>query len=223
MSYDVDPAEQWCFLVGLYSLDQKNINAYMQLYNIERKQQQLLEGYSGCFANLPMTDSAPSFTNNLFAFCEKKAGETVNRLHIMEIGNPAPGANKFKVSSEIQMAADAIGDFPVLMQVAPKYGIIFIITKFGYLFMYEASTAALVYRQRITDQLIFVSVRNMTTDGMICINKIGQVFAINVEDQNLVKFIMGAQHISDNRALAFKLAARYQLPGADEIFISQFN
>lgn len=147
-------------------------------------------------------------------------GETVNRLHIMEIGNPAPGANKFKVSSEIQMAADAVGDFPVLMQVAPKYGIIFIITKFGYLFMYEASTAALVYRQRITDQLIFVSVRNMTTDGMICINKIGQVFAINVEDQNLVKFIMGAQHISDNRALAFKLAARYQLPGADEIFIS---
>jgi hypothetical protein len=39
MSYDVDAAEQWCFLVGLYSLDQKNINAYMQLYNIERKAQ----------------------------------------------------------------------------------------------------------------------------------------------------------------------------------------
>lgn len=32
----------------------------------------------------------------------------------------------------------------------------------------------------------------MTTDGMICVNKAGQVFAINVEDQNLVKYIMGA-------------------------------
>jgi hypothetical protein len=32
----------------------------------------------------------------------------------------------------------------------------------------------------------------MTTDGMICVNKVGQVFAINVEDQNLVKYIMGA-------------------------------
>jgi clathrin heavy chain len=80
------------------------------------------------------------------------------------------------------MAPDAIGDFPVLMQAAPKFGIIFIITKFGYLFMYEAQRASLVYRQRITDQLIFVSVRNMTTDGMICINKVGQVFAINVEE-----------------------------------------
>jgi clathrin heavy chain len=91
----------------------------------------------------------------------------------MEIGNPSPGANKFKVSAEIQFAPDAIGDFPVLMQVAPKYGLIFIITKFGYLFLYEASSAALVYRQRISDQLIFVAVRNMTTDGMICINKAG--------------------------------------------------
>lgn len=39
MSYDVDAAEQWCFLVGLYSPDQKNINSQMQLYNIERRQQ----------------------------------------------------------------------------------------------------------------------------------------------------------------------------------------
>lgn len=129
-----------------------------------------------------MTDGTPSYSNSLFAFCEKKASETVNRLHIMEIGNPSPGANKFKVSAEIQFAPDAIGDFPVLMQVAPKYGLIFIITKFGYLFLYESSSAALVYRQRISDQLIFVAVRNMATDGMICINKAGQVFAINIDE-----------------------------------------
>ncbi len=71
------------------------------------------------------------------------------------------------------MAPDAIGDFPVLMQVSAKYGLLFIITKMGYLFMYETSRAALIYRQRITDQLIFVAVRNTTTDGMICINKVG--------------------------------------------------
>lgn len=87
----------------------------MQLYNIERKQQQLLEGVSGCFANLPVTDSAPAFVNNLFAFCEKKSLESVTRLHIMEVGNPSPGQQKLRVSAEIQMAPDAAGDFPVLM------------------------------------------------------------------------------------------------------------
>lgn len=142
--------------------------------------------------DLPVTDIAPSYKNSLFAFCEKKSNESVHRLHIMEIGNPAPSQNKFKINTEIAMAPDAIGDFPVLMQVSAKYGLLFIITKLGYLFMYETSRAALIYRQRITDQLIFVAVRNASTDGMICINKVGQVFAINVEDQNLVKFVMGA-------------------------------
>ena len=111
----------------------------------------------------------------------------------MEIGNPAPGAaGKFKVTADIQMAADAPGDFPVLMQVSPKYGMLFMVTKFGYFFMFEASRGALIYRQRITDQLVFCAVRNMSTDGMICINKAGQVFSINVEEANLVKFVMGA-------------------------------
>jgi clathrin heavy chain len=98
-----------------------------------------------------MTDSVPSYSNSLFAFCERKPQDTVNKLHIMEIGNPSPGANKFKITADIQMAPDAIGDFPVLMQAAPKYGMIFIISKSGYLFLYESQTAALVYRQRISD------------------------------------------------------------------------
>jgi clathrin heavy chain len=97
------------------------------------------------------------------------------------------------------------------------------ITKLGYFFLYETSRAALIYRQRITDSLIFVAARNMTTDGMICINKAGQIFAINVEEPNLVKFIMSAQHIPDNRALAIRVASRYGLSGADDIFIAQFN
>jgi len=93
------------------------------------------------------------------------------------------------------MDAQAIGDFPVLMQVAPKFGLLFIITKMGYFFMYETSRGALIYRQRVTDSMIFAATRNAQTDGMICVNKAGQIFAINVEDQNLVKFIMGATHI----------------------------
>lgn len=223
MNYDMDAAGQWCFVVGLYSPDNKNIQSQMQLYNIERKQAQILEGYAGCFMDLPLTVGNSSYKNSLFAFCEKKANESVHRLHIMEIGNPAPGAQKFKINAEITMAPDAIGDFPVLMQVAPKYGVVFVITKLGYLFMYETSKAALIYRQRITDQLIFVAVRNMSTDGMICVNKVGQVFAINVEDQNLVKFVMAAQHIPDAKNLAITMASRYGLAGADEIFISQFQ
>ena len=78
------------------------------------------------------------------------------------------------------------------MKSGERYGLIFIITKAGYFYMYEASRAALVYRQRITTELIVCSVRNATTDGMICINKAGQVLAINVDESNLVSYIMNA-------------------------------
>ena len=125
----------------------------------------------------------------------------------MEIGNPAPGQQKFKRSADIQMPPDVQGDFPVLMQAVEKYGVVFVITKFGYLYMYEISNAVLLYRQRITDSLIFVAAKNTTTDGMMCINKAGQVLAIDVEENNFIPYIMNvAKHIPDNVGLAFRLA-----------------
>lgn len=48
--------------------------------------------------------------------------------------------------------------------------------------MYEISTASLLARQRITDQVCFVSTRNTATDGMIVINRAGQIFSLNVEE-----------------------------------------
>lgn len=34
---------------------------------------------------------------------------------------------------------------------------------------------------------------------------------------------MGAQHIADNSNIAFKLASRFNLPGADDVFVQRFN
>lgn len=34
---------------------------------------------------------------------------------------------------------------------------------------------------------------------------------------------MNAQHIPDQKNVAFKLAARFSLPGADEVFMAQFQ
>ena len=73
--------------------------------------------------------------------------------------------------------------------------------------MYEISNAILLFRQRITDSLIFVSTKNPNTDGMICINKAGQVLAINVDENNFIPYIMHqCKHIQDNVGMAFKLA-----------------
>ena len=109
------------------------------------------------------------------------------------------------------------GDFPVLIQDCPKFGVIFIITKHGFLYMYEISTVSLIYKSKISEHRCFVSTRNTSTDGMFVINKGGQVFAIDVAKQNLIPYINSLEHIPDNRTLTFKMAQRFNLSRMDEV------
>ena len=90
MGYNIDSSGGWCFLHGIGSNAAKQISGMLQLYSIEKKQGQFLEAYTGAFVDMPVTDNA-SYKNQLFAFVQKKANDPVTRLHIMEIGTPAPG------------------------------------------------------------------------------------------------------------------------------------
>jgi clathrin heavy chain len=58
---------------------------------------------------------------------------------------------------------------------------------------------------------------------MIVINKAGQIFSINVNENNLIPAINNNQAIPDRQTLAFNLAQRFSLPGANEQFVSLFN
>jgi clathrin heavy chain len=223
MNYGVDKSNKWAFVVGLGKNAQGGIQCQMQLYSIERKQQQILEGVAGAFADVQVTE-AQGYKNSLFCFCEKKASEQVQRLHIMEIGNPAPGQQKFKKTVDIQFPADVQGDMPLIVHCVEKYGTVFVITKLGYLYMFEMSQAVLLFRQRITDQTMVVSCKNSQTDGMIAINAAGQILSINVEENNLIPFISANPSlVQDNVGLSFKLAQRFGLKGADDLFVQQFN
>jgi len=100
----------------------------------------------------------------------------------MEIGNPAPGQPKHRCSVDIQMPPDVQGDFPVLMQAVEKYGVVFVITKMNYLYIYEISKAVLIYRQKLSEQLIFVATKQLNETGLVCVNKAGQVLQVSVDE-----------------------------------------
>lgn len=61
------------------------------------------------------------------------------------------------------------------MQAVEKYGVVFVITKFGYIYIYDIANAVMIYRQRITDSLIFVATKSLNEDGVVCVNKAGQI------------------------------------------------
>jgi clathrin heavy chain len=145
MSYQVDPTEQWCLLVGISSADGKNINGNMQLYMVDKKQQQLLEGFAGCFTQLPVGDVG-GYENSVLCFIEKKAAEATTKVHVMEIGNPQAGAAKFRKSADIGYPPEAGADFPVVLHCCNKYGMLFMLTKGGYLHVIEVATCQVLYR-----------------------------------------------------------------------------
>lgn len=68
---------------------------------------------------------------------------------------------------------------------------------------------------RISNEAIFVGARN-SNDGAYVINKAGGLISITVDPAMLISFIMNScTHIPDNAALAFSMASKYNLPGAD--------
>lgn len=160
----------------------------------------------------------------MFCFVERKAGETKSLVHITEISTPPEGVQKFKKNTEIVYDPSAPGDFPISMLVAEKFGLLYIVTKFGFAYLYEMSTCEQIYKCRISNQPIFVVAKNYTNDGLLALNKNGVLYGGMVDEAGLIPHLMqNCKHLPNLQQLVFTLAGRYSLPGVDNIFLGQFN
>lgn len=98
------------------------------------------------------------------------------QLHVIEVGTPATGNTAFtKKNVDVFYPAEATADFPVAMQASSKHGIIYLVTKFGYVHLYDAETAVCLYMNRISNETIFVTSIYEPTQGIIGVNRKGQV------------------------------------------------
>jgi clathrin heavy chain len=224
ISYAANSQMSWCLLTAISTQDQgKTIDGSMQLYSVEKKQQQQLEGHAGAFGNVLVSDAeGPA---GLFAFAERKAGTLQTKLHVMDVTKPRGEglAAPFKIAQEVAMPPEAPNDFAVALHVSEKYGVIFMVTKAGYLFMFDVQTASMLLRTKISQDSVFISTASATTGGCIFINRKGQVMSVKVNDPVIVGYIMNNLPQLVNRVdIAFTLAKRFGLPGADELFQKEF-
>ena len=60
-------------------------------------------------------------------------------------------------------------------QVSPKHGVVFVVTKYGYIHMYDLETAVCIFMNRISADTIFVTAPHEATSGLIGVNRKGQV------------------------------------------------
>lgn len=53
------------------------------------------------------------------------------------------------------------------MQVSAKYDVIYLITKYGYIHMYDIESGTCIYMNRISSETIFVTAPHESTGGII--------------------------------------------------------
>jgi clathrin heavy chain len=216
INYRVDNSQQWLMLIGLTREgDSGNTKGVMQLYSVEKGITQPIEGHAAAFCDFKLS---PTYTSTVICI----AANTVQggKLFVMEVpGSKPPNAPVFQ-KRMVQVQFPAPNDFPVAMEVSDKHGVIYMITKTGFLYLFDVETATLIYKNRISAVTIFVTTTHQSTHGVIGINKNGQVLSVSVDENTIVPYIR--DKLGDTE-LAIKIASRANLGVAQELFVTQFN
>lgn len=222
VSYGLDPAGKFSAIVGISTPDAgKTINGHIQLCLIEAGKQQTLEGHAACFGQLKLNNTSPLIT--VFCYAEKKSGDPSSRIVVSEINAVNP-SSKFKTSIEFAYPDPSKVDFPLYIQVATRYGLLFMVTKLGLLYIFDIPSSSQILRSKISEDGIITAAKNTKNDGVIAVNKRGNLISIEVDDDNIVSFIQNhLKHLSDAPGIARNLALRAGLPGVEGEISELFN
>ena len=224
ISYKASEDMQWFTLIGIARGDAANpalVKGNMQLFSVAQQRSQALEAHMAAFATHQVPGNAQK--SQLVTFAQKMRqpdGQIASKLHVIELGAPAGQTPFTKRTSELFFPPEYADDFPVVMQVSEKYGVIYIVTKGGLLFVYDLETATPVYRAPISQEPVFVGTESSSTGGLYVVNRGGQVLLVTLNEAAVVPFVSGTLN---NMELALSLASRGNLPGAESLIMPKFD
>ena len=66
---------------------------------------------------------------------------------------------------------------------------LYLITKYGYIHLYDMETGACIYMNRISAETIFVTAPHEPTSGIIGVNRKGQVLSVSVDEETIIQYI----------------------------------
>ena len=202
-------------VVGITQRDGRVAGA-MQLYSKERGISQNIEAHAAAFGTIRL-EGAPADTR-LFTFAVRTA--TSAKLHIVEIDHNPQNPVFAKKNVDVFFPAEAVNDFPVAMQVSQKYSVIYMITKYGFIHLYDLETATCIFMNRISSDTIFTTAPDSTSSGIIGVNRKGQVLSVSVDEATVVQYLL---QNPANGTIALKMASNAGLPGADNLYAQQFE
>ncbi|KAJ3764609.1 hypothetical protein FB446DRAFT_612353, partial [Lentinula raphanica] len=132
INYRVSSDEEWMVLIGI-SGNSTNPTAFkvkgsMQLYSRDRAVSQPIEGHTAAFAEMKL--EGHQNVTKLFTFAVRTA--TGAKLHVVRIDHAAPDPPFVKKA----------------VDVSKKHGIVYLVTKYGFIHLYDLESGACVYMNR---------------------------------------------------------------------------
>ncbi|PRT52721.1 Clathrin heavy chain [Wickerhamiella sorbophila] len=213
INYEINGSGKWTVLTGI-SEQGGRIVGRIQLFSHERQMSQAIEGHAAGFGTLQLEGG--SIPADLFTFVNRT--EQGAKLHVIEIDHQDGQPVYQKKQVDMFFPPEFATDFPVACQVIQKYGIIFVVTRMGFIHLYDLDSGAAIFMNRLSSQQVFVTCK--TEDrGIMVINRGGQVLSVEVNEDNIVQYILN----NGNPALALALASRAGLSGADSMYTQQFE
>ncbi|KAL7629469.1 Clathrin heavy chain [Parahypoxylon ruwenzoriense] len=215
INYRTNSEGKWMAIVGI-SQQQGRVVGSLQLYSKDRGISQAIEGHAVTFGTLRI-EGEPADTK-VFSFAVRTA--TGAKLHIVEIDHPEGNRPFQKKAVDIFFPPEATNDFPVAMQISQKYGIIYMVTKYGFIHLYDLETGSTIFMNRISSETIFTTCADTESTGILGINRKGQVLFVSVDESTIVDYLL---QNPANTEIAIKMASRAGLPGADQLYVRQFD
>ena len=65
----------------------------------------------------------------------------------------------------------------------------YLITKYGYVHLYDIETGTLIYQNRISADTIFVTAVHDASNGIIGVNRRGQVLSVSMDEETVIPYI----------------------------------
>mmetsp|Transcript_6019 Transcript_6019/g.8838 ORF Transcript_6019/g.8838 Transcript_6019/m.8838 type:complete len:1716 (-) Transcript_6019:147-5294(-) len=215
INYQVSADGNWCLIGGIAPGEAGKVNGNMQLYSVEKKVSQVLQGHAGAFTTIKIAGREDA---QLLVFHDRKHGQAENKIFIMEVGRKE-GAPMRLPPAPMPVPAEAANDFPVSLTHDTQSDVAFLLSKMGFLYMIDVHTGKFLYRARIGNETVFTTCSAGGTVYGITV-RTGKVLRFQLNSQAVVPFIVNTLRDSQ---FAISIAGRLNLPGAENLYTQEFE
>ncbi|KII65668.1 Clathrin heavy chain 1 [Thelohanellus kitauei] len=215
ISYKTDSTFKWCALISIMAENSRVVGS-IQISCTDIKGVQKIEGHACCFMDFQSSENP--HPTKLFCFALRSTDSMV--LFIQEAGPPLQGNQPF-LPQRIKMHPNQNNelDFPIALHTNKKCGILSILTRNGYIHLFDVQTKDFIFVNHMVQDTVLASADMAVDEGFVFITRSGYVRTVVVNKDSIIPYLFSVNKTES--ALSVSLKSGY--PGSENVLLTKFN